>query len=237
MRTPPSILPHLILPLLAATSLFAIDRKPVAEVDVNAMTEETQIIVSPEPEHMTFLWWIPHEFWAVSMMADPSQDAGTTQQVLDSLKGYAVLGVVQADIDDLGNFDFYPEAKVVSTLKVSYENAKGEKTTVAPSKNRSAELNNLLLTMRPVLAGAMGNMGQNLHLIVFDDVTANGSRLVDVYEEGQLQIEIQNNQSDVMEVSLALPLDCLYIPRKCPNGRDAHVTWKFCPWSGEKLPE
>jgi hypothetical protein len=36
-------------------------------------------------------------------------------------------------------------------------------------------------------------------------------------------------------VVLETPLNSLFVPRTCPNGKPAHVSWKFCPWGGERL--
>jgi hypothetical protein len=30
------------------------------------------------------------------------------------------------------------------------------------------------------------------------------------------------------------PINALFVPRVCEDGREAQVTWKFCPWMGRR---
>ena len=41
------------------------------KVDLNALTQETQKM-SQKADEVTFVWWIPEEFWQVSFAQDPT---------------------------------------------------------------------------------------------------------------------------------------------------------------------
>jgi hypothetical protein len=49
-------------------------------------------------------------------------------------------------------------------------------------------------------------------------------------------IRVKLSNADAVHMAeLELPLDSLFVPRLCPNGKPAHVSWDYCPWSGKKL--
>ena len=96
----------------------------------------------------------------------------------------------------------------------------------------------LLKVLAPILEAALGNMGKNLNFYVLAD-KVKGDRLVSPYghEHAQCFAHQQTGQRVLGPAEFFMPLDALYIPRKCPNGKPAHVSWVVCPWDGTKLPE
>ncbi len=213
---------------------FALEKKPLLEVSTDDMTNETQVIADSGDDHLTLYWWLPYEFWAASVgvPADPG-----TKELLETLKDFTFLGVVQADISDSGIFDFYDEETVRKNARLIRMSGDGKKTVLTPSTADNENVQLLIDAMRPILSGALGNMGQSLVFIVFDDKDANGARQIDPYGDGGIILESKTSKGTLLESSIPFPLNCLYVPRKCPNGQDAHVSWKFCPWTGEALPE
>lgn len=95
----------------------------------------------------------------------------------------------------------------------------------------------MLEMIKPVLGSAAGNLGLNMHFFVLDDNNTEKRRKMDPYQFGELNFQIGERNGELMKATLSLPLNSLYLPRKCPNGKDAHVTWEYCPWTGEKLED
>lgn len=81
----------------------------------------------------------------------------------------------------------------------------------------------------------MGNLGSNMHFFVLADRNANDERIIDPYEVNALRIGLKKSDGERLNVVLETPLNSLFVPRTCPNGKPAHVSWKFCPWGGERL--
>ena len=217
--------------------VFALERKPIEDINMDDLTAETQQMPSSGDEHLTLAWWIPIEFWKTSFSSDPSIPPEEAAQMLSNLRKFSILGVVQADISEQGAFQFYSEEKVKEGLKVFVIDSNGLKSPLLPSTREDPSLTELLNVMKPILSGAMGNLGQNLHFFVFDDLDPDDKRIIDPYQSGSLQIATTTSDGKAMWSEIQFPLNALYIPRKCPNGRDAHVSWVFCPWTGKKLPE
>lgn len=225
--------------LLALTALsfaafaHAIDRKEITEIDLNALTVEGQVMTGGVSE-IGLVWWIPAEFWEVSMRQESGVPEAQIEQVMGVLRNHSVLAVVQANVSPFGSFQFFEKGQIMEGLKVEYVRANGDVETISHTLPSDPDLRIMLDQMRPILAQAMGSLGQNFYFFPLPDVDKKGNRMVSPYEKGVLRVQLMNNDVP-SSVELDLPLDSLFVPRLCPNGKPAHVSWNFCPWSGKKL--
>ena len=214
---------------------FAQKPKAFKDVDSDALTTETQLSAPCGSDEMNLVWVIPIEFWQVVFAQDPSITDAEADEVLNVLKGLVLVGVIQANISDLGAFDFYSEDEVKTGFRLIGVDQAGKRSPISEVAKIPDDAKILLETMRPILTAAMGNMGRNLHFIVMEDSNAGGGRAIDPYSSGKLEVHLVNRDGNPLKAEMEMPINSLFIPRKCPNGKDAHVTWKFCPWTGQKL--
>lgn len=222
--------------LTCAVGLSAPERRPIAEVSVDAFTTDTQF--SPPnvgDDHMALCWWIPLEFWMAIDAREESMSKEDKQEMLDSFSGVTIVAVVQADITDSAAFKFYSNAEVLQNLQVSRKGPEGAITKIKVIEEVGEDLQAFLKVFKPILTSAMGKMGENFHFFVFEDGKKNGNRLLDPYLRGELQVKLQKRDGQVMKGQIDQQINSLFLPRKCPNGRDAHVSWGFCPWTGKAL--
>lgn len=227
-----------VILLALSGALSAVERRPIAEVDSDALIEDTQI--SPQgtgDDHVAVIWWIPVEFWQAMFARDPTASDDDTQAMLDALDGVSLLAVAQADISALGSFDFYPKDEVARTLSIRFTDAGGRTRTLVPMDAVNPDLRTVLAVFTPILGAAAGNLGSNIHFYVLDDRVDATTRRIDPYLSGDLEVRLMRRDGTPMAGSIPMPVNALYVPRKCPNGRDAHVSWRYCPWSGKRLPE
>jgi len=222
----------LALPLCANAGAF--EKKQPKDVDISAMTNETQRTSYAGGVHLA--WWIPPEYWEASLSRDANVTDAARKQVLDTLRGYSMLAVVQAEVGALGNFTFYERDAVIKGLKLELSDGK-DWASLVPLAEVPQKLAPLLKVLGPILSSAMGPMGQNMNFFVLDD-QKKGGRLISPYEPGMLRITLSDNKGVKLEpLLIEFPLDSLYVPRRCPNGKPAHVSWMVCPWDGSKLPQ
>ncbi len=223
-----------LLVLFFSSSAIAAERLPINQIDVNAVTQEGQIIAGGNSQ-IDLAWWIPVEFWQASLAANPSVPEFQAKMVTDTLKPYSVLAIVQADISDFGAFTFYDEAAISDNMLIEYFDADGNKTAVSHTADVSPDVVIMLNQMVPVLAAAMGNMGQNFYFFPLPDEGENGERLMSPYEKGSIRVTLgARKDAEASVINVELPFDSLHIPRLCPNGKPAHISWNFCPWSGDE---
>ncbi|MFL1406851.1 hypothetical protein ACJO2E_16055 [Marinobacter sp. M1N3S26] len=230
------LLPSLALILLMSTQALAVERKPLADVPTDELTEDTQVMPKGAgDDHAAVVWWIPKEFWQAILSRDTFSSEADKQATIDAVSGVSILGVVQADITQMGAFKFYPMQEIEDTMRVTFTPEGSDPIVLKPMKELDPDLEMMLGAFRPILAGAIGNLGSNLQFFVYDDKQAGSDRLLDPYSTGTLDVDLTKRNGDAMEGTIELPLNSLFIPRKCPNGRDAHISWDYCPWSGERL--
>ena len=222
-----------IATLLLASFAYAIDKKEITDVDLNALTVEGQVMTGGAND-LALVWWIPSEFWEVSMRQDAMVPEAQVEQVMGILENHSVLAVVQADVSPFGSFEFMGKDQIMAGLKVEVVRANGDAETISHTEPADPDLRIMLDQMRPILAQAMGSMGQNFYFFPLPGVAENGDRLVSPYERAVIRVGLMNDGVPAT-AEIELPMDSLFVPRHCPNGKPAHVSWNHCPWSGKKL--
>ena len=228
---------HILLSgILFSNKALTLEPKAIENIDLNSLIQETQ--GSNSGEGMTLVWWIPQEFWQVALSQDASISPTEREQLLTILEPYFMLGVVQGEISSLGVAQFYNLEQVKQNLTLSFENERGKKTNLTPTEQISEDVELLQKMIRPILEQMMGNLGQNFHFLTFEDRTSSGKRRISPYKDGTIQVQLLGN-GKITESNFAidLPLNSLYVPRICPNGKEAHISWQYCPWDGTKLEE
>ena len=217
------------LPLKKESSLI---QKSLPDVVVDELVSDTQVL-STNAFGLAQAWWVPVEFWKVSLGRINPQLA----QQVDSLLGeYSILAVVQADVSALGGFVFYPRQSLEQRLQVEWQREQEAPIMLDLVKKPNPAVRNLLQQLSPMLSRSMGEMGRNLQFFVFADRNAQGNRIVDPYAAGTLLIRlIPSETQGQTELTLDLPLNALFEPRFCSNGKPARATWRFCPWDGHPL--
>lgn len=218
------------------TDALAIERKPLIDVDSDALAIDTQSFpFGTRDDHVALAWWIPIEFWTSTLERDPSFGEADKAALVGALQGLSILGVVQGDISPLGSFNFYPMDEVEQNLWLRFRDANGKEYAMNMVSSISGDLEIVLGAMRIILGSAIGELGNNIHFFVLDDSASDRSRLLDPYQPGEIVYSLLDRDGRIMNGSIGLPLNALFVPRKCPNGKDAHVSWNFCPWSGTPL--
>ncbi len=222
--------------IFMSSSLFAADKRSLSDVSINEITADTQM--QPDnsgDKHLTFVWWVPFEYWASVFTRDKNMPENVKNEMLAVLKEYTVLAIVQADVSNLGAFNFYSKKEVLKNLEVSYEQPKSLPLKIIPTENISGDMEIIVSTITPILKAAMGNLGSNLNFFVYSDKRKDNSRLIDPYSDGDLVVKLKKSDGENISVNFKTPLNSLFIPRICPNGEKAHVSWNYCPWSGKKI--
>lgn len=122
-------------------------------------------------------------------------------------------------------------------LTVAYRDSSGAEFVMESVIVPDADFQSVLDILRPTMQKKLGYLSNGIHFLVFPDVDESGERIVDPYIPGALEFWMETRSGKEMYGEIELPMDALFVPRICPNGKPAHVSWKYCPWTGEKLPE
>jgi hypothetical protein len=222
----------LLLTSLVALNAHAIEPKALKDVDISALTTETQQTTNADGVHIA--WWIPPEFWQVAAMSNGG-NPDSLKALNDIMSKYSMLAIAQAEISPFGAFTFYDRDKVSQGLKIELTDGK-ETQVLEPMKEVPDDLQMLLKIMAPMLESALGNMGKHINFFVLTDAAKEG-RLISPYGNSRLAVTLTAKNGPLKPFVFEMPLNSLYVPRICPNGKPAHVSWVVCPWDGSKLPK
>lgn len=207
-------------------------RKPLVDVVIDEFTHDTQVLHS-EDYALTQAWWIPVEFWQAALS---KVNPALAEQAVQILKSYSMVAVVQADVTALGGFAYYSRDEIAQRLQVQRVGAQGAPVALPQEKSVNPAVQNLLMQLTPLLGKAIGDMGRNMHFFVLADTDDKGQRLASPYETGRVQIQLGASETQpAQQLDIELPVNALFVPRLCANGKPAHVAWKYCPWDGKPL--
>ena len=218
---------------LLAVNLNAAEKRALTDVDSGILTRELQ---HSDDDGIVVAWWLPSEFWAVALANQKTLTAVQIEEFMKILRQYTLIAVVDGEVGGAA-IDFQERDAVAKSLTVELVDGTGKSRKVVPVESVPEDLKPLFTILVPAMGAAMGNLGRNLHFFVFLDQVGD-SRLFSPYEPGAVVVKL-SGRARRPDVSLTIerPLDSLLVPRLCANGKPAHVSWNYCPWDGEKLPQ
>jgi len=221
----------LVIVLFSCSVSASADRLKLQDIEQDKIIAETlRTPLSNTPSNMiSMVWWIPPEFWAAG--------EEMPQEIMDLLPDTNCFVVVAAQISDLGSVSWYSETEIKTNLEISYKSGEGAFRKLRPGKDPSTNMQLMVEILEPFLSSVMGAMGENMVLLVVPKNNKLGERQPDPYSKGTLSLQFATRDDLLLRSVIELPLDSLHVPRKCPNGKDAHISWSFCPWTGKPLPE
>lgn len=226
----------LIAVSIAVSGAQALDRKPLDAVNIDALLGETQVMPAENGvAHTTLFWWLPSEYWEAIFSQDDTINEQDAEEIIALLQDVFLLAVVQADISRFGAFEFYPREEILQHLEVHFYSGEGADSALQAVDSIDPDLSLVLGMLKPVLAASIGEMGNNMHFLVLEPEPGESERKADPYGAGRIELRAKRRDGQQLQANIELPLDSLHVPRMCPNGKPAHVSWKFCPWSGERL--
>lgn len=102
-----------------------------------------------------------------------------------------------------------------------------------PEAEVSEDEQTVIAVFRPVFSNMLGQMGQNLDLLLFPLQDAHGHALADPLNPGRFTINVFDEK-----FTWRLPLGSLLPQKRCPeDGEMLNGAWTFCPIHGVKLEE
>ena len=203
---------------------------PGFKVNLNELTQETQKM-SEKPDEMTLLWWIPEEFWRVSLAQDPTMTSAGIEEFIKVLRPYILIVAVDGKMGSFGGITYRSEADIQRSIQIK----DGQGTYYRPlSQDKiDADTRIFLSMMKPALADMLGPLGQNMNFLAFPAKNRKGQNIVDVKKQGKFSVKL-----DEREFRWRLPLSSLLPPKICSNCKEkGSGAWNYCPWCGTKLPE
>ena len=198
------------------------------KVDVNALVQETQKIAQ-QADQMTLVWWIPEEFWRVSSGRDPTVTEAQTENLIEVLRPYTLIIVVDGKVGPFGGITYKPESEIRASIQI--KDRQGTYYHPLSEDKINADTKNFLSIMKPIFVNMLGPMGQNMCFFLFPAESADGRRIAEAKKDGAFSVKLGER-----EFRWRLPLGSLLAPKMCPKCKEkCSGAWNFCPWCGTRL--
>ncbi|WP_293022315.1 MULTISPECIES: hypothetical protein [unclassified Moorena] len=220
---------------LFTTPINALERRPIESIPTEELAKET-MGMKRNGDSLNIAWYLLPEVYGL-----PSQPV-------------VLIAVVKGKISPFGVPTFSSEIETQKVLKVTYTNSKGIPRELVPVP-KTADISYLVTVLKPLLSKFVGPFGEGMWFFTYKNVDIFGNQIVSPYETGELKIDMDipdepsNYEAGELKIDLGIPeepsnialinfpLNSLFVPRLCPGGKPAHVSWKYCPWDGTLLPE
>ncbi|WP_424101675.1 hypothetical protein [Moorena producens] len=220
---------------LYTTPINALERRPIESIPTQELTKETMGIKS-NGDSLKMAWYLLPEAYGL-----PPQPV-------------VLIAVVKAKMNPFGVTTFSSEIEAQRGLKVTYTNSKGIPRELVPVP-KTADISNFVTFFKPFFSNFAGEFGEGMWFFTYKNVDLFGNPIVSPYEAGELKIDMgipeepSNIEAGELKIDMGIPeessnialinfpLNSLFVPRVCPGGKPAHVSWKYCPWDGTPLRE
>ena len=224
--------------VLAVIALLASSSAVRGQEDLAAIARETMKTATSQ-HGGTLLWWVPQEYWHVSLDKFNAEQHLTAEQMAQvaamfkPLLSYTIIAVVDAS-GEPGNFVYTPESAVRAALRLI--DSEGRSYRPLAEEAIAPETRNVLKRLQPILTrvfAELGPFGQNMKLYFFPLNNQAGRRIADAKADGSFTVELGKHT-----FKWRTPVGALLPPKRCPvDGEAVNGAWKFCPWHGVKLPD
>jgi hypothetical protein len=209
---------------------LAPDSSQAPEVSIEDIIQETQQAIRGKNRTGVVIW-MPVEFWEASMRQQGMP--GDPVEQFKALRDYTMVIVAGGNISGLGHITWL-DAKVLRS-SVRLKDAAGN--LYEPHRTVSGDAAIIAGTLRPVLANAIGAMGEHMEVFMFPARDAAGKAIADPTQPGSFSIILNEIPGfGASSHDWRLPLTSLSPPKFCPVGSERlQANWKFCPWHGVSL--
>lgn len=176
-------------------------------------------------------WWIPIEFWIITLNAEKSLTDAQRSEMIAALDSYTMFAFVNGEMSKPPEMEFVPYDTAFKNSKII--DAKGKTHLPIKMEDLNMQTEMLLSMFKPAFKKMMGDMGENMHFLVFSDEAGKGARVADPKVNGKIQFIYKEEN-----FTWHTPLNSLTPPKYCPKNNEAmNGKWTYCPWHGEKLLE
>jgi hypothetical protein len=198
----------------------------VGAADMREFIHETQQTATVS-QQLTLVWWIPQEFWDLSLASNPNVSATTAADIRNVFHDYQVFALVRASMGLQGLTGAATKADLLTNSRFQI----GDKviSPVDPDKVPSG-VQAMLGAMRPMLSGLLGQLGQSMELVVYP-ATADGQRLNDPLKPGAFQFSLYEQM-----FYWRTPLASLLPKKVDPKSKEEFPgNYEYNPYTGERL--
>jgi hypothetical protein len=198
----------------------------VGAADMREFIHETQQSASVS-QQLTLAWWIPQEFWDLSLAGNSNVSPQTAADIRAVFHDYQIFALIRASVGLQGLTGAPSRADLLanSHFQIGDKEIRPIDLDQVPTGVQT-----MMGAMRPMLNSLLGQMGQNMELVVYPAVV-DGKRLNDPLQSGAFQYTVYDQT-----FHWRLPLASLLPKKVDPKSKEEFPgNYQYNPYTGDKL--
>jgi hypothetical protein len=202
------------------------------EVRTAAIAQETQRSWQ-QGSRIIHVWWLPVEYWEAAAR-ELKRSPEEVEAARRLLREHTVLVVIDARLTEEQRFSFQDHSDIGPRLHIERD---GER--IAPLRSWDPALTELVPNLSHVLRAAAGPLNVGVRLLFFPNLGEQGEPIVGGAQRGVLRVRYEPAGGvPPLDLVWHAPLTAVAGSRADPQtGEPVEASWRYNPWTGEKLPE
>lgn len=197
-------------------------------INLQDLNHETQKLAQGSRK-MTFIWWIPKQYWLESLKKNPRVTKKIIKEFLNTVRPYTIVAVVDGWVGGFGGVTYKNKRTVRDSLMI--KDAKGNTYTPISDSLVGPNMKNFLQMVKPVIANLLGPMGKNMNFFLFPSKGKNGKPIADATSKDDFSVLL-----DGKNYEYHLPLESLLPPKYDPKTNEKFPgNYNYNPYTGHKL--
>ncbi len=202
--------------------------RSIEDVSINDLIEGTQFMTD-DPDRVTMAWWLPDEFWAVSLAEDAATTEEGAAEIIDLVSRYTLVIYVDGEFGPLGGVTFVSPEQLRRGARL--QGVDGEEVSPLAEADVSPDMMLLVGSMRPIIANMLGAFGQNMSFVVFPREDSKGQIIADATAAGEFTMKLGETVFPVKT-----PLPSLLAGKRCGTcEREYQGDYQYCPYDRAAL--
>ncbi len=195
-------------------------------VNMQQLMQDTQRM-SQDGTRMSLVWWIPQEFWEISLSANPAVTPEGRAQILKALDDYTIFVLVRAESGFGGMTALGSREDLLLNSKLEIG---GQVISPIPLDSVSGGAYTIVAGMKPMLGRLLGQFGQLMELVVYPS-KKDGKPIFDPKVAETFTYTLYEHT-----FTWHLPLGSLLPPKLDPRTKEQFPgNYQFNPYTGTRL--
>ena len=185
------------------------------------------------PRRAINFWWLPVDYWE-EVARELKWKPEDVSAVREKMSVYFVIAVLDATITADKKFSFAEHAGIAEKLEVRI----GGGEPLPPLRQVDPVVTRQLPELAYPLTTSLGPLAPGLRLLLVANTDEAGKPRIHGATPAIIRARYQTGEEKPIELFWHTPLSSVASPRSDPKtGEPLEASWRFNPWTGEKLPQ
>ncbi len=184
------------------------------------------------PKRVINAWWLPVDYWERVARELKWKDEDV-RALRERLSAYSVIAMLDATVGEDKKLAFAEHTGIADRLEVRI----GGGDPLPVLRKLDPEVSRPLPELAYPLRSSLGPLGAGLRLLVVSNTDESGKPRIHGASPAVIRVRLQTGAEKPVELFWHTPLSAVAgKPGDPKTGEPLEASWRFNPWTGEKLP-